>query len=363
MPSADSRPRTTRVGWLPLLLAMVLIPLLLTALATCTPVGKRDAIQDDLTKRAGQALASAGIPFERVSFDGRDATVTGVPADQADAAREAVDEVEGVRVVDVSGGAGTGEDGTDDTDDKPTPISVAVQGDKVILSGPVPDQAAKDALLEAARAKAGGREVVDKLTVDKSVKPSADADGVGSLVAAAAAAGGDVTATADGDTVTLTGEVASATNRAAAEKALADAGLEVDNKLTVVKPFDKAAKSALQKRINAAIAAQPITFEPNTAALTAPGAKTVRKVAKLLAAASQAKIEVAGHVAAATSGSGPSSKKLSQQRADAVKKQLTKLGVAAGQITARGYGGSKPIKSNDTPEGQAANRRVEIVVL
>lgn len=360
MPSADSRPRTTRVGWLPLLLAMVLIPLLLTALATCTPVGKRDAIQDDLTKRAGQALASAGIPFERVSFDGRDATVTGVPADQADAAREAVDEVEGVRVVDVSGGAGTGEDGTDD---KPTPISVAVQGDKVILSGPVPDQAAKDALLEAARAKAGGREVVDKLTVDKSVKPSADADGVGSLVAAAAAAGGDVTATADGDTVTLTGEVASATNRAAAEKALADAGLEVDNKLTVVKPFDKAAKSALQKRINAAIAAQPITFEPNTAALTAPGAKTVRKVAKLLAAASQAKIEVAGHVAAATSGSGPSSKKLSQQRADAVKKQLTKLGVAAGQITARGYGGSKPIKSNDTPEGQAANRRVEIVVL
>lgn len=360
MPSADSRPRTTRVGWLPLLLAMVLIPLLLTALATCTPVGKRDAIQDDLTKRAGQALASAGIPFERVSFDGRDATVTGVPADQADAAREAVDEVEGVRVVDVSGGAGTGEDGTDD---KPTPISVAVQGDKVILSGPVPDQAAKDALLEAARAKAGGREVVDKLTVDKSVKPSADADGVGSLVAAAAAAGGDVTATADGDTVTLTGEVASATKRAAAEKALADAGLEVDNKLTVVKPFDKAAKSALQKRINAAIAAQPITFEPNTAALTAPGAKTVRKVAKLLAAASQAKIEVAGHVAAATSGSGPSSKKLSQQRADAVKKQLTKLGVAAGQITARGYGGSKPIKSNDTPEGQAANRRVEIVVL
>lgn len=360
MPSADSRPRTTKVGWLPLLLAVVLIPLLLTALATCTPIGKRDAIQDDLTKRAGQALASAGIPFERVSFDGRDATVTGVPADQADAAREAVDEVNGVRVVDVTGGADTGGDATDA---KPTPISVAVQGDKVILSGPVPDQATKDALLEGARAKAGGREVVDKLTIDKSVKPSADADGVAALVGAATAPGGDVTATADGDTVTLTGEVASAKKRAAAEKALADAGLEVDNKLTVVKPFDKAAKSALQKRINAAIAAQPITFEPNTAALTAPGAKTVRKVAKLLAAASQAKIEVAGHVAAASSGSGPSSKKLSQQRADAVKKQLTKLGVAAGQITARGYGGSKPIKSNDTPEGQAANRRVEIVVL
>lgn len=360
MPSADSRTRTTRVGWLPLLLAILLIPLLLTALTTCTPIGKRDVMQDDLTKRAGQALAAAGIPFDRVSFAGRDATVTGVSEDQADAAREAVDEVEGVRVVDVAGSGDTGA-GEDGTDAEPTPISVTAKGDKITLSGPVPDQATKDALLEAARAKADGREVVDELTIDESVKPSADADGVADLVAATAAAGDDVTATADGDTVTLTGQVASDAKRAAAEKVLSDAGLAVDNKLTVAKPAVD--KSALQKRIDAAIAAHPITFEPNTAKLTAQGAKTVRKVAKLLAAATGTKIEVAGHVAAVSGKGGPSSKKLSQQRADEVKRQLTKLGVAAGRITARGYGGSKPIKSNDTPEGQAANRRVEIVVL
>lgn len=52
---------------------------------------------------------------------------------------------------------------------------------------------------------------------------------------------------------------------------------------------------------------------------------------------------------------------LSQQRADAVKAQLLKNGVPAGQIkTSAGYGEANPVADNATAEGQKANRRVEV---
>ncbi|MEO6849379.1 MAG: OmpA family protein, partial [Mucilaginibacter sp.] len=52
---------------------------------------------------------------------------------------------------------------------------------------------------------------------------------------------------------------------------------------------------------------------------------------------------------------------LSQQRADAVKAQLTSMGIDAGRLTTKGFGDTKPISDNLTPEGKANNRRVEFV--
>lgn len=54
--------------------------------------------------------------------------------------------------------------------------------------------------------------------------------------------------------------------------------------------------------------------------------------------------------------------KLSQARAEAVKQALTsEYGVSDGQLTAKGYGDTKPSAENGTPEGRANNRRVELV--
>lgn len=52
---------------------------------------------------------------------------------------------------------------------------------------------------------------------------------------------------------------------------------------------------------------------------------------------------------------------LSQQRADAVKIQLVKMGIDASRLTAKGYGEGKPVAPNSTAEGKANNRRVEFV--
>lgn len=55
--------------------------------------------------------------------------------------------------------------------------------------------------------------------------------------------------------------------------------------------------------------------------------------------------------------------KLSQQRADSVRKYLIDKGIAPSRLTAKGYGPSTPIDTNDTAEGRANNRRVEFTIL
>jgi outer membrane protein OmpA-like peptidoglycan-associated protein len=56
--------------------------------------------------------------------------------------------------------------------------------------------------------------------------------------------------------------------------------------------------------------------------------------------------------------------KLSERRADAVRDYLVKEGACAAANTATvGYGESRPVASNDTEEGRAQNRRVEVLIL
>lgn len=73
------------------------------------------------------------------------------------------------------------------------------------------------------------------------------------------------------------------------------------------------------------------------------------------------KFEIDGH----TDNSGQSTHNLtlSQQRAASVKKQLVSMGIDASRLTTKGFGDTKPIADNNTPEGRANNRRVEFVRL
>ncbi|HEX5553495.1 MAG TPA: OmpA family protein, partial [Chitinophagaceae bacterium] len=53
---------------------------------------------------------------------------------------------------------------------------------------------------------------------------------------------------------------------------------------------------------------------------------------------------------------------LSGQRAQAVVDYLVSKGITASRLSAKGYGASHPIASNETEEGRALNRRTELVV-
>jgi outer membrane protein OmpA-like peptidoglycan-associated protein len=61
-------------------------------------------------------------------------------------------------------------------------------------------------------------------------------------------------------------------------------------------------------------------------------------------------------------GTDPYNQQLSEQRAEGVRSYLTKQGVPESSTTAAGFGKTRPIASNDTPEGRQQNRRVELIV-
>lgn len=72
------------------------------------------------------------------------------------------------------------------------------------------------------------------------------------------------------------------------------------------------------------------------------------------------KIAIEGHTD--NTGKAENNQKLSERRAAAVQAYLVKKGIAAERLSNAGFGDTKPVGSNDTKEGKAANRRVEIKV-
>ena len=70
---------------------------------------------------------------------------------------------------------------------------------------------------------------------------------------------------------------------------------------------------------------------------------------------------VIGHTARAGTEAGQ--KALSVERAKAVVDFLVASGLDAGRFVYEGRGASEPVATNDTPEGMALNRRVEIIIL
>jgi outer membrane protein OmpA-like peptidoglycan-associated protein len=84
------------------------------------------------------------------------------------------------------------------------------------------------------------------------------------------------------------------------------------------------------------------------------------EIAKLLEQDPKLKLYVVGHTD--NQGTLDMNMDLSRQRADAVVKVLTtKYSVAAARLHTLGDGPSAPVASNDTEEGRAKNRRVELV--
>ncbi|MBE0618936.1 MAG: OmpA family protein [Proteobacteria bacterium] len=101
-----------------------------------------------------------------------------------------------------------------------------------------------------------------------------------------------------------------------------------------------------------------VSFDVNSATLKPGALDEINRVAAVLNQYPQSTILVAGHTD--SSGAEDFNQKLSERRAEAVKTALVGQGVAPGRVTTVGYGESKPIATNDTPEGRQLNRRVEI---
>jgi len=92
-----------------------------------------------------------------------------------------------------------------------------------------------------------------------------------------------------------------------------------------------------------------------------PGAREkLAKISGILLAHPGLTLQIEGHTDSV--GTDEFNQQLSERRADSVREFLAENGVSASSITARGFGKTQPVASNDTPEGRQRNRRVELVV-
>ncbi|MGE8067650.1 OmpA family protein [Pseudomonas sp. NPDC089569] len=119
----------------------------------------------------------------------------------------------------------------------------------------------------------------------------------------------------------------------------------------------------LERRENVLVVTAPVesSFNPDRPAMLLPvtlGPFT--RVAKILEADPKTAVLVLGH--SDTSGSAPANVKLSQERAQAVAAIFRLSGLQRDRLMLRGMGGEAPRAANDSAEGRALNRRVELLV-
>ena len=104
-----------------------------------------------------------------------------------------------------------------------------------------------------------------------------------------------------------------------------------------------------------------ITFATDQSSIQPQFRATLDQVADVLKEYNQTYVDVYGHTD--STGSDSYNLALSQRRADSVRDYLTMRGVQSARLGTRGFGETQPIASNDTEEGRAANRRVEIKIV
>ncbi|MEW6681849.1 MAG: OmpA family protein [Nitrospirota bacterium] len=113
---------------------------------------------------------------------------------------------------------------------------------------------------------------------------------------------------------------------------------------------------------------EKVLFDSGRAEIKPAGKGVLKKVGDILKTVTDKQIRIEGSTDNVPIGEKlrerfPTNWELSTQRATNVLRFLEEAGVAGAQLAAVGYGPYRPIASNDTPEGRAENRRIEIVLV
>ena len=102
-------------------------------------------------------------------------------------------------------------------------------------------------------------------------------------------------------------------------------------------------------------------FQVDSAAVSPRFYSTLDKIANVMNRYGKTGVVIVGHTD--NTGSAAYNQQLSEHRAQSVESYFLQQGVIPERVTAHGLGDRDPRASNDTPEGRALNRRVDITVV
>jgi len=108
------------------------------------------------------------------------------------------------------------------------------------------------------------------------------------------------------------------------------------------------------------LAIRNLQFKPDSPELEDGEAERLDQIAKLLKT-TDARLLVEGHTA--RTGEVEGEQELSEERARSIAQALSQRGIKISRFICKGWGGRKPLDTNETSEGRARNRRVEITIL
>jgi outer membrane protein OmpA-like peptidoglycan-associated protein len=323
-------------------------------------------------------LASLGVPAEQVNveFDFRDGRISGdlpyhvspeMVANQVD--HPLLGRLDVVAASEVRAGGEPAEVG-------PLELNASFNGERVTVVGEVLSDDQYEAVMRSVALAAPGAELDDRLVVT-NVEPAVDgaderlADLVTSLESLGLASQWLVQQTDNSLRI----------DAAVRNQAIADRLQPVLQQLSAVpttvevtvsnrfegpstrNPATEAQVDALQVELDELEAEifETIQFAANSFELTDEAEATLDKVTAVLLANPNPVVDITGHTD--TSGDSTTNRALSQRRANAVRAYLASNGVDVQRLRSRGLGSSRPADTNQTEEGRANNRRIELQAL
>lgn len=239
----------------------------------------------------------------------------------------------------------------------PTASPPAAPAPKVVVSGTVPDEATRAAILARVRELYGAERVVDQLGVGPLVAPPQWSQQVQKLVTADLKRVSQGQLRIEGNVVEIAGQVDSAATQSMVVKGMAT---RLDNPTYTVRDQLRVGASS-QQMLDAAMANRIVEFETGNATLTPTGQRVLDELLPVLQQLSGRRFEIVGHTD--SDGTRQGNLLLSAARAETVRAYLVSRGIPAAALVTSGVGPDRPVADNATSEGRARNRRIEFRVL
>jgi OmpA-OmpF porin, OOP family len=247
-------------------------------------------------------------------------------------------------------------------------LTVVNAGGKIRYTGVVPDEQTKQSIINQLNSTYGAGNV----SGDISVNPQARAAGWTSGLAAALpnfkTSGSEVTF--EGNSINVGGTLPenAKNDQVAGLKSVYGDGMRIGAfaAATAVSEANRRTSEALSglrpgysaTDLTNALNTNVINFQSGSSQIPKDSTQMLEQAAQAIKSAPAGTVlEVGGHTD--NRGNPETNMRLSQQRADSVRRFLISKGVPANSLVAKGFGDSNPIASNDTEDGRFKNRRIE----